>query len=119
MPKRNLTELNRLAVVVHAIENDCHLCPMGAFKMTPRHELRRNEAFKGLDAANGAHLKSYQHFRNVQDPQKKALLEKSDAPFHKDFLDSISKDAPHGTWNLQLSERSDTALIRSVSWPGF
>lgn len=56
VPKRNLTELNRLAVVVHAIENDCHLCPMGAYKMTPRHELRRSEAFKGLDSANACQL---------------------------------------------------------------
>ena len=59
VPKRNLTELNRLAVVVHAIENDCHLCPQGAFKMTPRHELRRAEAFKGLDMKNGSNLMNY------------------------------------------------------------
>lgn len=45
VPKRNLTELIRLAIVVCAIENDCHICPEGAFKMTPRHELRRHEAF--------------------------------------------------------------------------
>ena len=64
VPKRNLTELNRLAVVVHAIENDCHLCPLGSFKMTPRHELRRAEAFKGLDVKNGSNLMNYQHFRN-------------------------------------------------------
>jgi len=65
VPKRNLTELNRLAVVAHAIENDCHLCPEGAFKMTPRHELRRSEAFKGLSAENAHHLNNFQHFRNV------------------------------------------------------
>lgn len=27
VPKRSLTELNRLTAVVHAIENDCQLCP--------------------------------------------------------------------------------------------
>jgi len=48
VPKRNLTEVNRLAVIVNAIENDCHLCPYGAFKLTPQHELRRAEAFRGL-----------------------------------------------------------------------
>ena len=49
VPKRNLTEVNRLAIVVNAIENDCHMCPQGAFKMTPKHELRRAEAFRGLN----------------------------------------------------------------------
>lgn len=100
VPKRNLTELNRLAVVVHAIENDCQLCPQGAFKMTPRHELRRAEAFTGLNSSDALHLNHYQHFRNVQHVDKKKLLEQSDAPFHKDFLDPISKDSPKGCWCL-------------------
>lgn len=59
VPKRNLTELNRLAIVVNAIENDCHMCPEGAFKMTPRHELRRAEAFTGLSSADATHLTHY------------------------------------------------------------
>lgn len=49
VPKRNLTEINRVAVVVNAIENDCHVCPQGAFKMTTSHELCRAEAFRGLN----------------------------------------------------------------------
>ena len=45
IPKRNLTEVDRLTAVVLAIENDCQLCPAGAFRMTPEHQLKRNEAF--------------------------------------------------------------------------
>lgn len=37
VPKKKLTELDRLATVVLAIENDCQLCPLGAFRMTPEH----------------------------------------------------------------------------------
>lgn len=37
IPKKDLTELDRLAYVVFAIENDCMLAPVGAFKMTPTH----------------------------------------------------------------------------------
>lgn len=59
VPKRNLTELNRLAAVVCAIETDCHICPEGAFKMTPLHELRRNEAFCGLTLQEAGNLHSY------------------------------------------------------------
>ena len=65
IPKRQLTELNRLAAVVNAIENDCQLCPESAYKMTPDHEMRRFEAFKGLTQDDALNLDKYQHFRNV------------------------------------------------------
>ena len=119
VPKRNLTEVNRLALVVNAIENDCHTCPQGAFKMTPQHELRRAEAFRGLNKEQAAKLSHYQHFRNVQHADKKALLDQSDAPFHKDILDGIQGDQPKGCWSLQMDERNETAVLRSLSWPGF
>lgn len=58
-------ELDRLTTVVHAIENDCQISPVGAFKMTPEHQVRRNEAFRGLDCESGMRLDNYLHFRNV------------------------------------------------------
>jgi radial spoke head protein 9 len=44
----NFTELDRLHYTVHAIENDCHIMPKGAVKLTEIHEVRRNAAFRGL-----------------------------------------------------------------------
>lgn len=35
VPKRDLTEIDRLTTVVYAIENDCQTVPVGAYKMTP------------------------------------------------------------------------------------
>jgi hypothetical protein len=43
----------------------------------------------------------------------------SDAPFSKDILDCIADDEPCGCWSVQLDEREQTALLRSLSWPGF
>jgi len=65
VPTRPLTELDRLTTVVYAIENDCQICPYGAFKMTPEHQVRRNEAFCGLSRETGMDLNSYLHFRNL------------------------------------------------------
>lgn len=65
MPKRDLTELDRLTFVVYAIENDCQICPVGSFKMTSEHQVRRNEAFCGLAKDQAANLDCYAHFRNV------------------------------------------------------
>lgn len=42
---KNLTELDRLAYIVRAIENDCQIVPIGAYKLTPGHELRHNDSF--------------------------------------------------------------------------
>ena len=44
----DLTEINRLHYHVLAIENDCHIVPHGAMKLTTKHEVERNQAFLGL-----------------------------------------------------------------------
>jgi len=44
----NFTELDRLHYVVCSIENDCHIMPKGAVKMTDQHEVRNNTAYRGL-----------------------------------------------------------------------
>ena len=63
---RNFTELDRLQFTVLAIENDCHILPKGSVKLTELHEVRRNNAFRGLNETNGFDISSYSHFRNVQ-----------------------------------------------------
>lgn len=46
----DLTELDRLLYHVQAIDFDCGLVPQGAVKLTPAHEVERNESFKGLSS---------------------------------------------------------------------
>lgn len=65
VPPKELVELDRLKYVVLAIENDCQIAPIGAFKMTSQHQVRRNEAFKGLTSTQTLSLNNYLHFRNV------------------------------------------------------
>jgi len=81
-----------LAYVVRAIENDCAALPIGAVKLTPNHEIRPNQTFKGLSIQEGKKLSNYQHFRNVQSKEKKEFIEKGDAIFHFDFLDPLTDD---------------------------
>jgi len=45
---RSLIEEDRLLYTVMAIENDCQICPHGAFRLTEDHEVERNVAFRGL-----------------------------------------------------------------------
>lgn len=57
-----------------AIENDCQICPHGAFRLTEVHETERNVAFRGLPRNRAFALSYYSHFRNVQTEDKKEKL---------------------------------------------
>jgi radial spoke head protein 9 len=46
---RNLIEVDRLYYTVLAIENDCSIVPHGSFRLTEKHEVARNVAFRGLN----------------------------------------------------------------------
>lgn len=98
--KVDFKEIDRLHHHVLAIENDCHIIPQGAMKLTIKHEVQRNEAFNGLTQEEAFRLGSYSHFRNVQDPEKKRSLEADDAIFQRDFLDEVESDKPLGCWSV-------------------
>ena len=116
----DLKEIDRVHYLVRAIENDCHIVPQGAIKLTTSHEVSRNEAFKGLSASEAFNLAHYSHFRNVQNQEKKEALEKDDAIYQRNFLDDVSADRPPvGCWAIQRdSATSTTAILRNLMWPG-
>ena len=68
--------------------------------MTPTHQVRRNEAFKGLTQGEVSNLNNYMHFRNVQAQQYKEQLDLPGAPFNPSFLEPISDDFPRGLWTV-------------------
>ena len=116
---KNFKELDRLAYVVTAIENDTHVVPQGAFKLLPKHEVRRNVAFKGLAKEEQRDLSKYLHFRNVQSMGKKILIESDESVFRDDIFDVITEDKPKGSWCVQLDSSKEIATVRSLLWPGY
>lgn len=70
IPARGVTELDRLAFVVHEVDYACSIVPKGSFKMIPTREVRRNEAYKGgsLDIYS---IGAYSHFRKVASKEKR------------------------------------------------
>lgn len=119
VPPKNFTELDRLAFVVRAIENDCQIVPLGSVKLTPKHEVRRNEAFRGLCKEKSQCLNSYVHFRSVQDGDKKNKNEMDDAIFQPDFLEAISADPIKGSWSVQADTTGAISIVRSLLWHGY
>ena len=63
LPPKHLTELDRLAVVVHQIDRRCSALPRGSLKYTPIHTVCENEAFRGLSVESALDLHHWQHFR--------------------------------------------------------
>eukprot|EP00826_Nyctotherus_ovalis_P056995 TRINITY_DN7784_c0_g1_i6.p1 TRINITY_DN7784_c0_g1~~TRINITY_DN7784_c0_g1_i6.p1 ORF type:complete len:278 (+),score=73.31 TRINITY_DN7784_c0_g1_i6:72-905(+) len=116
---KNFTELDRLSYVVMAIENDTHVVPQGAFKLIPKHELRRSLAFKGLNREDLGKLKKYYHFRNVQSGDKKELLETTQSVFRENIFDPIADDEPKGAWSLQVNSSETLGIVKSLLWPGY
>lgn len=119
VPPKNFTELDRLAYVVRAIEQDCSVVPEGAFRMTPGHEIARNRGFSGLTTSDLGKLDKYFHFRNVQLIEKREQLDRDDALFSYDFLDPIVKDQPRGCWCVQVDSSGTLSSVRSLLWPGY
>lgn len=116
---KNITELDRLSRVVNEIDRQCHLVPEGSVKLTPLHELRRNEAFNGLNKEEASDLSKYVHFRRVEFKDKIDQMERDDSVFRHDFLDVIDNDAIKGSWTLHLDTTGSVANIRNLLWPGF
>ena len=113
----DLTELDRLLYHVQAIDFDCSIVPKGAMKLTPTHEVHRNEAFKGLPRERITSLEGYSHFRVIQDQEKRELLNADDAIFKDDFLEDVAGDKPTGCWSIQALTTG--SLIRNNVWRGF
>lgn len=77
--QKNFTELDRLALVVALISRDCSVVPLGAYRMTPTHELIQNPEFRGLKLNQSKDPNNYVHLQAPTDPEKKILIESDKA----------------------------------------
>ena len=50
LKKKNMTETDRLSFVVRTIDHDTSVVPVGAYKMLPINEMRRNDLFEGISS---------------------------------------------------------------------
>ena len=119
IPAKKITELNRLSFVVHQIERSCAVVPKGSFKFTPLKQTIRNEAFKGLSKDQAFSLGNWQHFRQVEQPEKVGIMQRDEAVYNHGFLDEVAADLPRCSWSLVRDCTETVANLRSALWPGF
>ena len=119
LKKKNMTENDRLSFVVRSIDHDTSVVPVGAFKMLPINELRRNDLFEGLKCDELAKKEKYVHLRPVENKAKKDKIAMGKAVFDFEFLDSIADDPVKDSWSIHLDSTSSTSTLRSLIWPGY
>ena len=72
--------------------------------------MRRNDNFVGLNPDKLANLKSFMHFRRVQNNEKRDLIERDEALTSFNFLDDLSGDPIKNSWSIQL-DNTKTLVI--------
>ena len=119
LKKKNMTETDRLSFVVKTIDHDTSVVPIGAYKMLPINELRRNDLFEGLSSEDLDKKEKYVHFRPVESNEKKDKIAMGKAVFDFNFLDSITDDLIKDSWSLHLDSTRTTCTLRNLIWPGY
>ena len=116
---KNLTESDRLSFVVRTIEHDTSIVPLGAFKMLPINEIRRNDLFEGLSSDELGKIENYFHFRKIESQNKRDMIDMGKAVFDFSFLDCLSDDNLKCAWSIQTDSAKTVSNIRSLVWPGY
>lgn len=119
IPQCGVTELDRLAFVVHSIEYECQIVPVGSYKRTPVSDIHKNEAFRGLKADEAVKLSSYMHFRKCEQKAKVDQTNRQDDIYVADFLDNANEVEGKELWTVGRDVTQTTACLRSRRWPGY
>lgn len=114
-----LTELERLAMLVQDIDFDTAVVPKGAYALNQEHVVVPSSAFQGLDSVKAAVLESYVHFRPPASVASLKAYAQSDFQFYSNFLDPLPGDLPKGCWAIRQDPTGSLVTLRSLSWTGY
>jgi len=114
--ERRVTEVDRLAYTVEAVEHDCCILPRGAYYLTATGDIVKNDAFRGLSSDDSRKLTSYQLFRAPLDTRTAARIRRAGVANNPDFLDTLETK---GEWSLSVDDSGTVVTLRSLVWLGF
>lgn len=114
-----LTEEKRLACAIKQISFDCQIVPRGSYYRDLQTKLSVNPSFKGLNANELPNLKNYFHFRPGYDVNQEDIVERGETFVESiDIFETLAKDAPQGSWSVQVERSGSVSIIKSFLWPG-
>ncbi|RHY14394.1 hypothetical protein DYB25_007365 [Aphanomyces astaci] len=111
-------EVDRLVLIVEAVDSHTSLIPCGAFVVSATHHVVPNRLFQGLTWEKALQLGSYHHFREATSAERKNALATPGLVRPSDFLDPLTVDLD-GTWTLRKDGTGSVVLLRNLLYPGF
>ena len=121
-PARKLSEEERLAWVVQAIDADCALAPVGHAFLTPTGAVQVDPAFRGLALPHLPLLSSWVHWRAPETVEAKARARKAQLSNCYDWLDTVVGEwGGEGgeEWAVQVEAGGLSVSLRSLKWMGW
>lgn len=115
--KANVTEAQRLACSVAAIDFAAAVVPKGAMIMDANENVVVNRSFVGLEGKDAMSPDSYCHFRPVADPKTIVKLGDNASP-SADIFETITDDIPSGCWTFKMSGSGSAVVLNNLLWPG-
>ncbi|OQS07781.1 radial spoke protein [Thraustotheca clavata] len=110
-------EVDRLVILVEAIDYAASIVPCGAFVVSATHQIVPNPMFNGLAWDRALQLSSYYHFREAESTEPKGSLALPGLIRPTDFLDPITMDLD-GVWNLRKDNTGSAVILRNMLYPG-
>jgi len=114
-----ITEEKRLAAFVAAVDEACAVVPKGALLLDARHHVVPSPSFEGVNADLAMDIKSYVHWRNPRQADKKSAFDTMGLTQTTDFLDGIDLDEPRGCWSIIFEPSACMATLRNHVYTGF
>jgi hypothetical protein len=112
-----ITELDRLSYVVDQLRNNFAV-PKHRMKFTPTGTIIENEAFNGLAREEVSDLNNWQFTRAATESEVISRIERGEAVYTDQFLDSVSNDKLRNAWSVQYDQTNTVATLKSQQWPG-
>ena len=121
-PERKLTEEERLAFTVRAIDDECCIAPVGQSFLSPTGVVTADPAFSGLPLPQLPSLSQWGHYRDPVTAEAKARIRKAAPSNCYDWMDAVLPElegAPASDWVVQVAEGGLTVRLRSLQWLGW
>lgn len=114
-----LTELDRLAVLVEAIDNVIAVAPLEAFVVSAMRQVVANPSFHGLDNERAGQLYNYFHLRRPELPERARALAPGSTGLVRagDFWDPLLQDLD-GSWAMSRDNTGAFVTLRNYFFPG-
>lgn len=110
-------ELDRLAYIVEEIDHATSVVPLGAYIVSPMHQVIANPSFHGLTWDQSLQLYNFFHFRHPDLPERAQIIENAEGLVRAgDFFDPLIQDLD-GAWVISRTTPAATRHYATTCTP--